>query len=167
MLSNVEVRRGSRCESSQDVLFAELWINVSYLPNEDWLCFKRRKLPVLKNSKTWSEKAFYDRTRPESSSGRAVLSGFCAARHLPCLSKLGRGSVNESAFMSNNLKATNQDKCEKTGKADSCAFKCVSGAYVRPRKFLSYNETGHRFRKEWISIYKASVCSFARFITFR
>ena len=107
------------------------------------------KIACFENSNEISSgKAFYGRTRPESSSGRAVLSGFCAARHLPCLSKLGRVSVNESAFMLNNLKATNQDKCEKTGKADSCAFKCVSGAYVRPRKFLSYNETGHRFRKE-------------------
>ncbi len=43
-------------------------------------------------------------------------------------------------FSVKDLQATIGINTKETGKADSCAFKCVSGTYVRPRKFLSYNE---------------------------
>ena len=52
------------------------------------------------------------------------------------------------AFSVKVLQATIGINAKETGKVDRHALKRVSNAYVRTRKFLSYNETGHRFRKE-------------------
>lgn len=76
-----------------------------------------------------------------------VTSGFYAERHLSCLSGLVKVSVNQNVHVK-ELQAPIGISARKTGNADRRALKRVSGACSRPRKFLSYNETGHRFRKE-------------------